>query len=118
MRLNRVVRARANRQIEAGRRLKDVAAALGVNRSTITRLRQRYVQTGSVEDRPRPGQPRVTSQRKDRAMRLSHLRRRFCPATETAKHRGAIDPEYALRLSDVGFEMPAYVAADRTMVHA
>ena len=39
MRLNRVARARAIGQIEAGRQLKDVAAAFGVNRLTITRLR-------------------------------------------------------------------------------
>ena len=84
MRLNRVARARAIGQIEAGRQLKYVAAAFGVNRLTITRLRQRYVQTGSVEDQPRPGQPRVTSQRTDRAIRLTHLRCRFRPATETA----------------------------------
>ena len=55
MRLDKVDRARAIGQIEAGRQLKDVAAAMGVNKSTITRLRQRYVQTGSVEDRPRSG---------------------------------------------------------------
>ena len=42
MRLNRVARARAIEQIEAGRQLKDVAAAFDVNRSTITRLRQLY----------------------------------------------------------------------------
>ena len=84
MKLNRVASACAIGQIEPGRQLKDVAAAFGVNRSTITRLRQRYFQTGLVENRPRPGQPRVTSQRTDRAIHLTHLRRRFHPATETA----------------------------------
>ena len=108
MRLDRVARARAIGQIEAGRQLKDATAAFGVNRSTITRLRQPYVQTGSVEDRPRPGQPRVTSQRTDRAIRLTHLRSRFHPATETAnetpgRNRSRISPQTVRRrLRDAG----------------
>ena len=102
MRLTREARARAIGQIEAGRQLKDVAAAMGVSKSTITRLRQRYVQTGSVEDRPRTGQPRVTSQRTDRVIRLTHLRRRFQAATETAnatpgRNRPRISPQTVRR---------------------
>lgn len=63
MRLSNVARARAIGQIEAGRTFRDVAAGLGVHESTISHLHVRYVATGSVEDRPRPGQPRVTTQR-------------------------------------------------------
>ena len=102
MRLSKIDRARAIGQIEAGRQLKDVAAAFGVNKSTITRLRQRYVQTGSVDGRPRPSQPRVTTQRTDRAIRLAHLRQRFRPATETAnqtpgRNRPRISPQTVRR---------------------
>jgi len=39
-----------------------------------------------VHDHPRPGQPRVTTVRQDRAIRLSHLRNRFLNATVTARN--------------------------------
>ena len=37
-----------------------------------------------MHDRPRPGWPRATTQRDDRAIVLTHLRDRFRPATVTA----------------------------------
>ena len=43
---------------------------------------------GSVRDRPRPGQRRVTSQQDDRYITLSHLHNRFLPATATARQLG------------------------------
>jgi len=77
---------RAIGHIEAGRRFQDVAVEFGVNKSTISRLHRRYTETGSVDDRPRPGQPRVTTVRQDRVIRLSHLRNRFLNATVTARN--------------------------------
>ena len=59
----------------AGRTQTQVAARFGVHQSTIQRLHQRYQTTGSVNDRPRMGRPRVTKLRQDRSMRLSHLRK-------------------------------------------
>ena len=98
MRLSKIDRAHAIGQIEAGRQLKDVAAAFAVNKQTITRLRQRYVQTGSTDNHPCPGQPRVTTQRTDRAIRLAHLRQRFHPATETANQTpGRNQPRISLQ---------------------
>ena len=44
--------------------------------------------TGSVRDRPRPGQRRMTSQQDDRYITLSHLHNRFLPATATARQLG------------------------------
>lgn len=85
MRLSNEQRLRAIGQIEAGRSFKDIAADLGVHRSTICRLNHKYRETGSVNDLPRPGQPRVTTARQDRAIRLAHLRNRFTTATETAR---------------------------------
>ena len=124
MRLDKVARACAIGQIEAGRQLKDVAAAMGVYKPTITRLSQRYVHTGSVEDRPRSGQPRVRSQRTDRAIRLTHLRNRFCPATETAnatpgRHRPRISVHTVRRrLRDAGIRCRRpYYGADLTRGH-
>ncbi len=84
MRLSEASRLRAIGQIEAGRRFQDVANGFGVHCSTISRLHEKYVATGSVKDLPRPGRPRVTTLRQDRAIRLQHLRRRFQAETETA----------------------------------
>ena len=61
-----------------------VARRFGVAVSTICRLQQRHLQTGSVQDRPRPGQPRVTTAAQDRSIRTAHLRDRFRTATATA----------------------------------
>ena len=83
MRLSNADRARDIGQIEAGRNLKVVAAALLVSKSTVTRLHQRYIQIGSVEDRSRSCQQCVTTQRTDRPFRLAHLRQR--PATESTR---------------------------------
>ena len=85
MRLSEASRARAIGQIEAGRTHRAVAADFRVHESSISRLYRKYLATGSVADRPRPGQPRVTSQRQDRNIRWLHLRHRFRSATETAR---------------------------------
>jgi len=63
--------------------------------STIIRLHRRYTETGYVDDRPRPGQPRVTTIRQDRAIRLSHLRNLFLNATVSLPEtlQNGTDPE-------------------------
>jgi hypothetical protein len=38
-----------------------------------------------VSDRPRPGQPRVTTDHQDRHIRLQHLHNRFKTAASTAR---------------------------------
>ena len=62
----------------------DVARRFGVALSTVSRLQQRHIQTGSVQDRPRSCQPRVTTAAQDRAIRTAHVRNRFLTATATA----------------------------------
>ena len=63
----------------------DVAKRFKVAQSTIiSRLQQRHIQTGSVQDRPRYGKPRVTTAAQDRAIQTSHVRNRFFNATATA----------------------------------
>ena len=61
-------------QIQAGRPKRDVAATFGVSVRTVTRTVAKFNETGTVKDRPRPGQPRVTSRRKD-AFIVLHSRR-------------------------------------------
>ena len=50
-------------QVQAGRRLVDVAAQFNVVPKTIRNLHNLYAQTGHVKDRPRSGCPKVTTPR-------------------------------------------------------
>ena len=63
-----------------------VARHFGVSRSTISRLQDRLVTTGSVVDRRRSGRPLVTIAAEDRRIRTTHnLRERFKSASSTAR---------------------------------
>ena len=62
-----------------------IARNFQVSKSTITRLYQRLCQTGTTNDRPRSGRPRVTTRRQDRYIHLTHLRNRFRTAVETSQ---------------------------------
>ena len=57
-----------------------VAGQYNVSRSTILRLVQRVNFTGTVDDRPCSGPPRVTSLRQDNLIRQRHLRNKFSTA--------------------------------------
>lgn len=77
-------RERALGQIQAGMRPSVVAATFACHVSTIQRLVARHNLTGTTDDRPRSGRPRVTTPRQDRGIHLTHLRDRFRPASVTA----------------------------------
>ena len=62
-----------------------VARHFGVSRSTISRLQDRLMTTGSVTDRRRAGRPRVTTAAEDRRIRTMHLRDRFKSVSSTAR---------------------------------
>lgn len=83
-RLNNDNRNRILGLLEAGISQSEVARRYNVARSTISRLVERVRLTGTVSDRPRTGQPRVTSQRQDNYIRQRHLRDRFATAAATA----------------------------------
>jgi transposase len=51
----------------------EVARLFNCHQSTVVRLRQRFQTTNNVSDRPRPGQPRVTTDHQDRNIQLQHL---------------------------------------------
>ena len=63
--LNNKNRNRILGLLESGISQIEVARHFNVARLLICRLAQRVRQTGTVADRPRPGQARVTSQRQD-----------------------------------------------------
>ena len=55
------------------------------------KLAVRNATTGSVSDRKRPGRQKVTSQRQDRNIVLSHLRNRLRTAVKTAQETVGIN---------------------------
>ena len=83
-RLSEHERWQAIGMLENGCLPSEVARRFGVALSTVSRLQQRHIQTGSVQDRPRTGQPRVTTAAQDRTIRRAHVRNRLLTATATA----------------------------------
>ena len=83
-RLNDADRNRILGLLEAGVSQNQISRQFNVARSTVVRLVRRVRQTGSVSDRPRPGQPRVTSRRQDVFIRQRHLRDRTVTTQSTA----------------------------------
>lgn len=86
----------------------QVARALNRHHSSIQALKQKFDATGSVADRPGMPKRRVTTQRQDRYIVVSHLRDRFRPASVTSRqiqgHNGRnITPQTVRnRLRDAG----------------
>ena len=70
-------RARAIGMLTAGMSVRDVARHFQPHESTISRLLNRFQQTGNVADRPRSGRPRKTTPREDRFLTTSSRCNRF-----------------------------------------
>ena len=83
--LRAAARENAIGRLQAGQRQADVTHALNVLQSTISRLWNRFRQSGSTADAPRSGRPRVTTPAQDRFIRLRHLRNRFLSAQSTVQ---------------------------------
>lgn len=84
-RLSNAQRAEAIGMLRAGLCKRAVARHFNCHHTTIVRLQQRVNQTGTVADRPRSGQPRVTSRRQDANIINQHRRNPFRPASVTAR---------------------------------
>ena len=87
-RLNQNQRIQALTMLSRGDNVSNISRVFGCHRNTIIRLRQRFLQTGGVADRRRPGRQKVTNPRTDRFITLTHLRRRFQTATSIARQYG------------------------------
>ena len=70
-------RERAIGMLTAGMSATDVARHFQRHESTISRLLNRFQQTGNVADLPRSDRPRKTTPRKDRFLTTSSRRNRF-----------------------------------------
>ena len=79
-----VMRERAIGMLNAGMSVRAVAVQCQVHFSTISRLRNRFRQFGATANQPHARRPRATTPAQDRYIRLTHLRDRLRPATQTA----------------------------------
>ena len=70
-------RERATGMLTAGMSARDVDRHFQRHESTISRLRNRFQQTGNVADRPRLGRPRKITPQEDRFLTTSSRRNRF-----------------------------------------
>ena len=68
--------------LQTGRSQMEVATELGVSQSVISRLQQRYRETGRVTERRRSGRPLATSRADDRYIVNTALRNRMMNATQ------------------------------------
>ncbi|GFX30460.1 transposable element Tcb2 transposase [Trichonephila clavipes] len=69
-------------RLESGQTQRSVADAVGVARSVVARLRNRFQETGNVRRRPWAGRPRVTTSTDDRYIQLTARRNRTENATQ------------------------------------
>ena len=106
-------RIQALTMLARGDNVSNVSRAFGCHRNIIIRFRQRFLQTGRVADRRRPGRPRVTNPRTDRFITLMHLRRRFQTATSSARQYG-ISKKTVLRRNPFGQGGPMW---DKCLQH-
>ena len=73
--------------LDQGVPIHNIAVRFACDETTIRRLRQRFEETVSTADRPRPGRPRVTSIRQDRAIIRAHIQDRFASAWQRTLFR-------------------------------
>ena len=83
-RLNLATRNIVIGRLQARQSQNKVARTLNVNQSTISRLWNRFLQTGSSIDLPRSGRPRIASPGPDLYIRVFHIRNRTVSASTTA----------------------------------
>ena len=83
-RLDPATRKIAIRPLQAGESQNQVAQILNVNQSTISKLWNRFQQTGSTNDCQRSGRPCITTPGQDRYIRIFHLPNRTIAASTTA----------------------------------
>ena len=75
---------RAIGMLDAGMSTEHVARIVECSSRAIRNLRIRFRTTGSTNDLPRRGRPRVATRGQDRYIMNTHLRNRFQTATATA----------------------------------
>ena len=122
-RLSAVQREQAIGMLRGHLSKSTVARRMNVHPSTIGRLEERFRTTGRTRDRPRTGQPRVTTQRQDAFLRQLHLRNRFLTPSASSRQvvgrRGQVSVDTVrrrLRAAGLHARRP-YVGPILTNVH-
>ncbi|GFU83248.1 uncharacterized protein TNCV_3738591 [Trichonephila clavipes] len=69
-------------RLESGQTQRSVSDAVGVDRSVVARLWNRFQETGNVRRRPGAGRPRATTSTDDRYIQLTAHRNRTENATQ------------------------------------
>ena len=70
--------------LRTGVAVRELTSRFNCHHSTIVRLNQRLEETGTVGDRPRIGEPSVTTAAQDHHIVLTHLRNRFQTSVQTS----------------------------------
>ena len=84
--LHAAARGNAIGRLQAGQRQADVAHALNVSQSTISRLWNRFRQSGSTSDAPRSGRSRVTIPAQDLSFRFAIFAIVSCQPNQLFRH--------------------------------
>ncbi|GFW40829.1 HTH_Tnp_Tc3_2 domain-containing protein [Trichonephila clavipes] len=90
-------------RLEKGQTQAEVAQAIGVLQNVISRIWNRFFETGSAGRRPGQGRRWETTPNEDRYLVLTARRHRHMNATLLQQHlRSATAPRFQLRLSETG----------------
>lgn len=74
---------------QEGQSIRKISRTLNVSSSAVAKTIKRYLETGSHEDRPRTGKPRVTSAAEDHFIRVATLGNRKLKAPQIRAHINA-----------------------------
>jgi len=74
-------RGRALGMLQRNTSMREVARQLGVSHSVISRLWHRHLATGRLQDRPRSGRPKKTTNREDRYITRQAIQNRWAPSS-------------------------------------
>ena len=74
---------------QEGQSIRKISRILNVSSSAVTKTIKPYDETGSYEDRPRTGRPRVTSDAEDKLIRVTSQGNRKLTAPQIKSHINA-----------------------------
>ena len=74
--LTELTRAMIIGRLQTGQKQSDVARFFGVSQAAVSKIKQKFVETNDVKNRPRSGRPRVTTPQEDNFVRTQASRNR------------------------------------------
>ena len=84
---------------QEGQSSRKISRTLNVSSSAVAKTIKRYDETGSHEDRPRKGRPRVNSAAEDKFIRVTSLRNRQLTAPQIRAHINALQSSSSRHIS-------------------